>query len=45
MKKTCDSCGLEEVILIMSVYWAGKVWRFVRCVACNHEQYYECDEK
>lgn len=40
MKKTCDHCGLEEIVLISSMYWAKKEFRFVKCLACGHQDFY-----
>lgn len=44
MKKECDHCGLDEIVLVSSMYWAKMEFRFVRCLACSTEAYYANDE-
>lgn len=44
MKKTCDHCGQEEIVLVSSMYWNKLEFRFVKCLACGTPTQYICTE-
>ena len=45
MKKTCDNCGNEEIVMVIHIFWAHMDIMFVRCLACGTEAIYQDKEE